>query len=167
MFVAGQNHPKISLFIFPLKHLIFLRGSFILKLKAWIGALKSLNLNNILDLGQISGSLLVGRNHTVSQICRVVKVGRGSLKVIWSNLLLRASLASKLDPVAHGAFQLSSENLWGRRSAQSARMYDCSPSEKKLFISSGYFFCCIWWPPLREAWVCRPYKSSLVVKECN
>lgn len=140
MFVAGQNHPTINLFIFPLKHLIFLRGSFILKLKAWIGALKSLNLNNILDLGQISGSLLTGRNHTVSQICRVVQVGRGRLKVIWSNLLLRASLASKLDPVAHGAFQLSSENLWGRRSAQSARMYNCSPSEKNYLYPVGISF---------------------------
>jgi len=69
-----------------------------------MGLLKTLIPESVLDLGQISDSLIPGSNHTVSQIYIIVQVARGTLKVIWANLLLRARYASKLDLVLRAFF---------------------------------------------------------------
>lgn len=76
-----------SIFIFPLKHLILLKGSLILKLKTSIWALKRLILSNILDFGQISGSLILDRNYATSQNYRIAEVGRECLRGTWSKPL--------------------------------------------------------------------------------
>lgn len=95
-----------AIFIFPLKHLILLKGSLILKIRTWICSLERLILNNVLDLGQILNILILDRNYALSRNSATAKVERGPLKVNWFKTLLWASLASKLCLIVQSLVQI-------------------------------------------------------------